>query len=143
MLKLPYLSDIHQATLAVDFDMCTAGNLVDPQNGKHIKKGTAVLTTSPRVAESLKNKKCMGQHEHQVIEGSTVRDKQIINRSVFSESYPRKFARDMAKVLCKLQYPKECPVQSMIFADDVAVFVNERYHENLCRRSVLSSPNHR
>ena len=125
MFKLPYLSEIHHATLAVDFDMCTAGNLVDPQNGKHIKKGMTVLTTSPRVAESLKNKKCMGQHEHQVIEGSTVRDKQRVNRSVFSESYPRKFARDMAKVLCKLQYPKECPVTPMMCPNDAAVFVNE------------------
>ena len=125
IFKLPYLSEIHQATLAVDFDMCTAGNLVDPQNGKHIKKGMTVLTTSPRVAESLKNKKCMGQHEHQVIEGSTVRDKQRINRSVFSESYPRKFARDMAKVLCKLQYPKEYPVKTVMCPNDAAVFVNE------------------
>ena len=125
MFKLPYLSEIHQATLAVDFDMCTAGNLVDPQNGKHIKKGMTVLTTSPRVAESLKNKKCTGNHEHQVIEGSTVWDKQRVNRSVFSESYPRKFARDMAKVLCKLQYPKEIPVKPVMLPNDAAVFVNE------------------
>ena len=125
MFKLPYLREIHQHTLAVEFDMCTAGDLKDPQNGKHIKKGMTVLTTSPRVADSLKNKKCKGHHEHQVIEGTTVRDHQRINRSAFSESYPRKFARDLAKVLCKLVYPREAPIETVMFTQDAQAYVNQ------------------
>ena len=125
MFKLPYLQEVHQRTLAVDFDMCTAGNLKDPENGKAIKKGMTVLSTSTRVSQSLHNKRCLGNHDHQVIEGSTVFQQQRMNRSTFSEAYPRKFARDMAKVLCKLSFPHERPVAMSMFAGDAPALVNE------------------
>jgi recombinational DNA repair ATPase RecF len=39
--------------------------------------------------------------------------------------YPRKFARDIAKVLCKLVYPRERPVEPVMFASDATALVNE------------------
>lgn len=125
MFKLPYLQEVHQRTLAVHFDMCTAGNLKDPENGKAIKKGMTVLSTSARVSQSLHNKRCLGNHDHQVIEGSTIFQQQRMNRSTFSEAYPRKFARDMAKVLCKLSFPHERPVAMSMFVGDAPALVNE------------------
>ena len=107
MFKLPYLSEVHHYTKAVDFDMCQAGNLQDPESGKFIKKGMTILSTSQRVLNSLKNKKCHGNHHHQVIEGSVKVGLSRMNRSTFSEAYPRKFARDLAKVLCKAVFPRE------------------------------------
>ena len=125
MFKLPYLQEVHQVTQATDFDMCTAGSLQDPESGKFIKKGMTVLSTSNRVAESLRNKKCCGNHEHQVIEGSTVAHGMRMNRSTFSESYPRKFARDMAKVLCKITFPREKPCDPVMFLSESPTLVNE------------------
>ena len=34
MFRLPYLAEAFHYLLSVDFEMCTAGDLVDPQNGK-------------------------------------------------------------------------------------------------------------
>ena len=115
MFKLPYLSEVHHYTKAVEFDMCQAGNLQDPESGKFIKKGMTILSTSQRVLNSLKNKKCHGNHDHQVIEGSVKVGPNRMNRSTFSEAYPRKFARDLAKVLCKAVFPRERPI---LFAQD-------------------------
>ena len=70
MFKLPYLQEVHQHTLAVDFDMCMAGDLKDPENGRFIRKGMTVLSTSSKMVEHLRTKKCPGNHVHQVIEGS-------------------------------------------------------------------------
>eukprot|EP00435_Cladocopium_sp_Y103_P018806 s1370_g4.t1 len=109
MFKLPYLAEVHHYTKAAEIDMCTAGDLRDPESNKFIKKGLSILTTSQRVLDSLKNKKCSGMHEHQVIEGSVKVGQHRMNRSTFSEHYPRKFARDMAKVLCQHRFPKERP----------------------------------
>ena len=124
MFKLPYLQEVHQHTLAVDFDMCMAGDLKDPENGRFIRKGMTVLSTSHKMIEHLQNKKCHGKHVHQVIEGSTVVNHNRMNRSTFSEMYPRKFARDVAKILCKLVYPRG-PVEPVMFASTATALVNE------------------
>ena len=39
MFKLPCLSEIHEHTQACEFDMCRAGNLMDPDSGLAMKKG--------------------------------------------------------------------------------------------------------
>ena len=107
MFKLPELQEVHQNTLAVDFDMRAAGELRDPEAGLYILKGMTVLHTSTRMVERLQHKKCQGRHAHQVIEGTTDVNNTRMNRSTFSKAYPRKFARYAAKVLCKLLDPKE------------------------------------
>ena len=125
MFKLPYLNEVHHYTKAVDFDMCQAGNLQDPESGKFIKKGMTILSTSQRVLNSLKNKKCHGNHDHQVIEGSVKVGLNRMNRSTFSEAYPRKFARDLAKVPCKAVFPRERPILFIQDHEGFPTFVNE------------------
>ena len=48
-----------------------------------------------------------------------------MNRSTFSEAYPRKFARDLAKVLCKAVFPRERPILFAQDHEDSPAFVNE------------------
>ena len=110
MLKLPYLEELHAYTRAASFDMCTAGDLKDPVNNKHYKKGMTVMTTSKIVADHLEKLRCSGQHEHQTIEGSIYVYGQRMNRSAFSENYPRKFARQIVRVMCQLRFPREKPL---------------------------------
>ncbi len=58
-----------------------------------MKKSFMVVTTSKKLHEGLHNKKCVGNHEHQIIEGSVNINATRMNRSQYSENYPRKFAR--------------------------------------------------
>ena len=51
MFKLPYLTELHHYTQALEVDLCVAGNLKDPENGKPIKKGLTIMTTSERFVE--------------------------------------------------------------------------------------------
>ena len=109
MLKLPYMSEIHRHTQAAEFDMCMVGDLVDPVTKMHIKKGMIVVTTSRTLFEILHGRKCQNQHAHQRLEGSTVSQGQTMNRTKFSERYPRKFARAIAKGILAKKYPLERP----------------------------------
>ena len=113
MFKLPYLQEVFWYTLAVDVDLCTAGNLKDPLNGKHIRKGLTIVTTSPKLSQELQGYRCAGHHEHQVIEGQTKVNGQNVLRSAFTEQYPRKFARQLATILCKLNRHREPPYRSL------------------------------
>ncbi len=116
MFKLPYLSEAFYYLLSVDFEMCTAGNLTDPQNGKPIRKGMTLMTTSRRLVDMLSRCRCQNNHEHQVIEGSTRVQGKTLNRSEFTERYPRKFARKVVQVLCKIGKPQERPYsQDLLF----------------------------
>lgn len=93
MFKLPYLSELYHYTRAIDVDMRTAGNLRDPENGKPIKKGLTIMSTSEKFAQSMQGLRCPGNHDHQVIEGSVVVDGQRLNRSAYTERYPRRVCR--------------------------------------------------
>ena len=93
MFKLPYLGEIHHYTVMADFEMCQAGDLRDPESGKPIKKSMSVLTTSPSLQALLSRYRCPGNHDHQMLEGSIQVQGQRINRTTYSEKYPRKFAR--------------------------------------------------
>ena len=101
MFKLPFLQEIHAYSHCIDFDMCVAGDLKDPINSQPIKKGMIVLSTSRRIYDLLHNQKCPGTHEHQVIEGTTIVNGYRVNRSQFTEDYPRKFARQVSRELLK------------------------------------------
>ena len=59
MFKLPCLQEVHQHTLAVDFDMCVAGDLKDAENGRFIRKGMTVLSTSSRMVETSNTRSAM------------------------------------------------------------------------------------
>ena len=75
------------------------GDLHDPVSNQPMKKGMHIRTTSQKMQSLLDPLRCPGNHQHQPIEGSTKVHGQGIARSAFSEKYPRKFARLIAKVM--------------------------------------------
>lgn len=107
MFRLPWLAEIHHYTVSCVFDMCTAGHLRNPVSGKFMRKSMMVLTTMPSLANLLRKYRCSGQHDHQQIEGSTEVQGKRINRSSFSENYPRKFARLVVGHICRLSSQKD------------------------------------
>ena len=114
MLRLPYLTESFHYLLAVDFEMCKAGNLKDPENHLPLRKSMTVLTTSEKLVKKLQGYRCKGDHEHQKLEGQTIYQGQRMTRTSFSENYPRKFARLVASTICKIQRPKEEPYKSCV-----------------------------
>ena len=101
MFKLPYFQEIFACSHIGEFDMCVVGDLKDPINHKPMKKAFLVVTTSQKLHEGLHNRKRLGNHDHQVIEGPINISGTRINRSQFSENYPRKFARHVCQILLK------------------------------------------
>ena len=100
MLSSPMLAEVHQQTQVCEFDMCRVGDLRDPQSHQHMKKRMNVLTTSPDMYQDLHGQLCHHHHQHQPIEGTTQTKQGTILRSKYTESYTRKFARRIAKLLC-------------------------------------------
>lgn len=109
MFQTPVLQEVYTKTVAAEFDMCNLGDLRDPENGKHMRKGMVILTTSPNMQSLLHGHRCKGNHEHQPIEGSTICQGQRVNRTTFTENYPRKFARRVAAHLTKPGVRREKP----------------------------------
>ena len=98
MFMTPLLREIYDHTYSATFDMCRVALLKDPENQKLIKKGLEIRTTSYEVYKSFHGGYCRHDHEHQPLEGSTMHKGQRKLRTEFSEQYPRKFARALAKV---------------------------------------------
>ncbi len=99
MLRVPGIQEIVNNTYQCCFDLCTVGNLKDPHTKIPIRKGLTVCSTSVDLFHSLHGRQCNGQHQHQVIAGNTTMNGKTIAMSKFTENYPRKFARQVAKVL--------------------------------------------
>ena len=96
MLRLPYLCEAYQCLRNLEIDLCVAGNLRDPVSGQPIRKALTILTTSEMLVDQLHGLRCPRTHKHQVIEGTVKHEGVVINRSTFTEHYPRKFARKIA-----------------------------------------------
>ena len=109
MFQTPILQEVYSKTVAAEFDMCNLGHLCDPENGKLMKKGMTILTTSVKMQSLLHGHRCKGDHEHQPLEGSTLCQGQRVNRTAFSENYPRKFARRVAASIVKPGVHQEKP----------------------------------
>jgi hypothetical protein len=109
MFKSPLLRELFEKTYSALFDMCKVGQLRDPENNKLIQKGLEVRTTSWEVFSQLHGRYCNHSHEHQVLEGTTVYKGVRMNRTEFSELYPRKFARMLAKVLISFPNRRQEP----------------------------------
>lgn len=102
MFQNASLSEIHEHTQTCEFDMCRAGNLVDPENGLALKKGMSVITTFPPMFQRLHGLTCQHNHQHQPIEGSCkMKDGKSMLRTKYTEVYPRKFARMIAQLIIK------------------------------------------
>lgn len=99
MLNNPLFKEIREHTQECRFDMCQVGNLRDPLSQLPIQKGPVVCSTSKALHRAIHGKTCTQDHEHQVIEGTTIVNGQRISRSTFSENYPKKFAKQVVKVL--------------------------------------------
>ena len=112
MFKLPYLQEVFHYMLAVDVDLCVAGNLQDPTTQKPIRKTLTILSSSAILVKELTGLRCPGHHEHQVIEGQVKVKGQWMNRSTFTENYPRKFARKIAIILGKIPIVHELPYKN-------------------------------
>ena len=109
MFKLPYMQEIRQKLLALDVDLCTAGDLKDPDTQLHMRKSLTIMTSSRGLYQDLEGLKCQGQHQHQQVSGSCQVNGSSMLRTTFTEHYPRKFARRLAKSLCRLRIPQEKP----------------------------------
>ena len=92
MFKLSFLQEIFAYCHMVECDMCVAGDLKDPLNHQPIKKGMMVISTSRKIYDLLHQQTCLGNHEHQVIEGTPVVHGCRVNRSQYTEDYPQEFA---------------------------------------------------
>lgn len=109
MFRSPLLSELTTTGLHASFDMCRVGALRDPVTQQPIRKGMEIITTSPQVQQALHGRTCRKDHQHQSLEGTTLFHGKRINRTEFSEHYPRKFARLLAKTMTKVQTLKEPP----------------------------------
>ena len=85
MFKSPLLRELFEKTYCALFDMCKVGQLRDPENNKLIQKGLEIRTTSWEVFSQLHGRYCNHDHEHQVLEGTTVYKGVRMNRTEFSE----------------------------------------------------------
>ena len=101
MLQVPGAQVNRENTMSCCFDFCTVGQLRDPSNGLPMRKSLNVQSTSQVLHHELHGQRCSGNHEHQQIAGSTIANGQPMLRSKFSEHYPAKFARQVAKILLK------------------------------------------
>ena len=101
MFNLPSFGPILEKSLRCKFDLCTVGDLKDPNNGKPIRKRLLVLTGSKELFNALNFRLCPGNHAHQQIEGSLEASSQRIAMSKFTERYPRKFARQIVQALLR------------------------------------------
>ena len=109
MFRTPLLREIYDQTMSATFDMCRVGQLRDPENKLLMQKGLEVRTTCHDLYSQLHGRYCRHDHRHQVLEGTTIHHGERKNRTEFSELYPRKFARYVSKILCKV---KTMPCQS-------------------------------
>eukprot|EP00435_Cladocopium_sp_Y103_P071350 s168_g37.t1 len=101
MFVTPLLQELYAKTWEANFDMCHVGELRDPVSQLLYQKSMSVRTTSSHVHQALHGRFCRKNHQHQVLEGSIQVKGQCMKRTEFSERYPRKFARYVAKVLVK------------------------------------------
>ena len=105
--KIPGMSEIVGNTHWNEFDLCRVGNLRDPLTLEHIRKRLTVCSTSLDFHTSLHGKLCSGDHQHRNISGNTKVNGETIRLSQWTEIYPQKFAKQVAKIILHDQKPKE------------------------------------
>ena len=99
MYKVPCMQEVLSSLSWCKFDLCRLGSLTDPQSGLPIRKRLLVCTSSQALHRFLNGKFCHKDHHHQPIAGSTLWNQQRMALSKFTEHYPQKFARQIAKVI--------------------------------------------
>ena len=99
MFKFPELEEVQQCCYLCRFDLCRVGNLQDPRSHAPIRKRLQVLSTSEDMYHEIHGKFCHQEHEHQHVAGSTVWQGKSMPMSRFTQHYPPKFAKTLAKVM--------------------------------------------
>eukprot|EP00435_Cladocopium_sp_Y103_P037577 s2392_g10.t1 len=112
--RIPGLSEILENTFWNEFDLCRVGNLRDPVTHDLIRKRLTVCSTSLGLHVNFHGKLCSGDHHHRSISGSTVVNGKSMKLSQWTELYPQKFAKQVAKVLLYDQRPYD-----QVFAGEV------------------------
>ena len=105
MLQTPCMGPIIRGTLMCRFDLCRVGNLLEPVIKKPLRKRLNVFTTSLPLKDSLHKRFCKGNHEHQVIAGTTQKGTLSMPLTQYTEKYPRKFARQVIQILKRKTEP--------------------------------------
>ena len=114
MFRLPMMQEVFAYTKMIECDLCEVGDLKDPETQFPIKKGLLICTTSQKLFDLLHGRKCRHQHHHQPIEGSVKWKGERIARSRFTENYPRKFARQIARLWKQSSVPREKPFSDFV-----------------------------
>lgn len=97
MLSVPV---VHQWLQVVRLqNLCAVGNLTDPKTGTPIRKRLNVRTASFDLRRLLRQRLCSGQRGHRQIAGSTFVQGSSMSLSEYTERYPLKFARQVARTL--------------------------------------------
>ena len=109
MFRLPYMQEVRQMLLALDVDLCTAGDLRDPDTQNHMRKALTIKTSSPSLCQELEGLKCRGSHPHQQIAGSCKVDGQdgaenVIHRKLSKKVWPQA----SQKVCVAFESPVNC-----------------------------------
>jgi hypothetical protein len=99
MFKFPELEEVQQCCYLCRFDLCRVGNLQDPRSHAPIRKRLQVLSTSEDMYHEIHGKFCHQDHEHQHVAGSTVWQGKSMPMSRFTQHYPPKFAKTLAKIM--------------------------------------------
>lgn len=121
MLKVPGTQVITENTWPCSFDMCSIGLA--------IRKRLDVRTTSRQMQNVLHKRGCSGDHDHQQIAGNTISQGKTMLRSQFSEHYPAKFAKQVARILPS---EKSKPEMSLVSAEE-----HRTKDEHRCNRSQI------
>ena len=101
--KVPGMQEVLNHTHCCRFDMCEVGQLRDPLTNQSLRKRMEVLSTSNDLFRSLHKRFCSGNHDHQHIAGQTMVDGIRFSLSKFTEEYPSRFARQVARCICHEQ----------------------------------------
>ena len=93
--KVPGMQEILNYTYCCRFDMCEVGQLRDPMTDQFLRKRMEVLSTSNDLFRSLHKRFCTGS-----IAGQTMVGGIRFPLSQFTEGYPSRFARQVARCIC-------------------------------------------
>lgn len=99
MLKMPAIIEIQRNTEDCTFDLCKVADLKHPQTQEYLRKRLTVLSTSRTFIQALSGHRCDNTHVHGRIEGTVNIKGKRMGVAQFTENYPVKFAKQIAKLL--------------------------------------------
>ena len=132
------MQEILDKTFPCRFDLCHVGHLQNP--GNFLRKRVEVLSTSNDLKHSLHQRFCKGEHHHQSIAGQVMFGNNSVALSQFSEMYPRRFARQVARTICHdVSKPVLVGTHENESVDDHPTGTTGMHHDSRARHASLSS----